>query len=110
MLGLCAIIAVTGGILVKWSNDSAGLRSYVPVYSLLLLTAILSGPFPFLAPPSFQTAKTWRLSPNDPSCPSDTNFLDQACFHRGDFRKLSSVSSPGASRSAGSHSVAVFPS
>src|SRR5260370_6290219 len=108
-LGLFPIISLTAAILVNSSNDSAGLRSYVPVYSLLLLTAILSGPFPFLAPPSFQTAKTWRLSPNDPSCPSDTNFLDQACFHRGDFRKLSSVSSAVQSRSAGSDSVAVFP-
>lgn len=109
-LGLFPIISLSAAILLGSSDEWNGwARSYVPVYSLLILTAIFSGPFPFLEPASLLSAKSWKSSPNDPPCPAGTNFLDQACFNGEDFRKLSSVSSAVQSRIGGSESVAIFP-
>ena len=109
-LGLFPIISLSAAILLGSSDEWDGwARSYLPVYALLILTAIFSGPFPFLAPASLFSAKTWKSSSDDPPCPAGTNFLDQACFNREDFRKLSSVSSAIQGGAGGSDSVAVFP-
>jgi hypothetical protein len=109
-VGLFPIISLTAAILLGSSEPWDGwARSYIPVYSLLILTAVFSGPFPFFEPPSLLSAKTWKNSPKDPPCPVGANFLDQACFNPGDSRKLSSVSAAVQSRVAGSDSVAVFP-
>jgi hypothetical protein len=109
-LGLFPLVALGAAILVGSSDEWDGwARSYLPVYSLLILTGICSGPFPFLDAASFLAAKSGRSLPNDPPCPAGTVFLDQACFYPEDFRKLSSVSSAVQSRVAASDSVALFP-
>jgi hypothetical protein len=109
-LGLFPIMALTAAVLVGAANESRSwARSYVPVYLALLLTAIFTGPLPFLTPSTLLRAQNWKAAPNYSSCPDGTYFLDRACFRQLDFLKLDSVSSSVKSRVASSDSVAVFP-
>lgn len=109
-LGLFPIIALAAIILVGAANEPGSwARSYVPVYLAFILTAMFTGPLPFLTPSGLLRAKHWKDAPNYSSCPDGMYFLDQACFKQVDFLKLSSVSSAVKGRVASSDSVAVFP-
>lgn len=109
-LGLFPVIAMAVAVLVGFENEPAGwTRSHAPAYLALLLTAIFTGPVPFLRPSGLLAASDWKQPAKYESCPEGTYLQDQACFRQADFAKLHAVSSAVQNRVASSDSIAVFP-